>query len=143
MHRAPRGVSGVNVGNKGAGGTGRIQVEKLEDTMKFYGEAYSKGLRTQFSRDSAWWAFDFVSNWMTINFHNMSRQYVYPAVAEWQPKALAAAEAYTTESAKAIQESVVDFWWGLADMLVVRYNDNYFNFPENKPDEVFTIGCER
>lgn len=30
----------------------------------------------------------------------------------------------------------MEAWWALADKLVVRYNDNYLNFPENKPDEV-------
>jgi dipeptidase len=65
--------------------------------MDYYARPYATGLRTEFSRESAWWAFDFVANWMTINFRNMSLSYVYPAVAEWQPKAFDAAAQHTTQ----------------------------------------------
>ena len=96
------------------------QETELEATMDYYSRAYATGVRTEFSRDSAWWAFEFVANWMTINFRNMSASYVYPAVAEWQPKALEAAAEHTTQAATAIQEALVEAWWALADKLVVR-----------------------
>eukprot|EP00976_Prorocentrum_cordatum_P109324 1194999-Prorocentrum_minimum.AAC.10 len=56
------------------------------------------------------WAFDFVSNWMTINFRNMSRTYVYPAVKEWQQKAMRVAEQCDTAAAKELQDSLTAFW---------------------------------
>jgi dipeptidase len=96
------------------------QETELEATMGYYASAYATGVRTEFSRESAWWAFDFVANWMTVNFRNMSVSYVYPAVAEWQPKALEAAAEHTTQAATAIQEALVEAWWALADKLVVR-----------------------
>jgi dipeptidase len=82
--------------------------------MQFYSPYYASGNRFNFTRDSAWWAFDFVSNWMQINFKNMSRVYVYPAVAEWQQKALAVTDLsnHETDAATAFQNSIVQFWYG-------------------------------
>merc|ERR1712194_780099 len=40
----------------------------------------------------------------------------------------------------AIQTDVVTSWWDLASMLLVRYNDYSFNFPEDKPLEQAHIG---
>mmetsp|Transcript_18857 Transcript_18857/g.41296 ORF Transcript_18857/g.41296 Transcript_18857/m.41296 type:complete len:647 (-) Transcript_18857:266-2206(-) len=119
------------------------KMESLKDTMQLYSSYYANGIRDDFSRDSAWWAFDFVSNWMTINFKNMSRTYVYPAVKEWQEKALDAAAMGDTAAAKELQDDLVEFWWGLADKLVVRYNDNYLNFPEWAKPEPYTIGYDQ
>jgi len=112
----------------------------LEETMQFYGSSYAAGIKTNFSRDSAWWAFDFVANWMGLNFHNMSYEYVYPAIQELQPKAMKAAEEGSTAAAREVQELVVKRWWELADTLIERYNDNYWNFPEANPDKVYTVG---
>eukprot|EP00959_Pyramimonas_sp_CCMP1952_P400976 8402226-Pyramimonas_sp.AAC.1 len=33
--------------------------------------------------------------------------------------------------------------WGLADLLVVRYNDNYLNYPEWAEPKVYTIGYDK
>ena len=48
---------------------------------------------------------------MTINFKNMSRTYVYPAVREWQEKALQAAETGDTFAVKKLQDSLAEFWY--------------------------------
>ncbi|KAF4665305.1 hypothetical protein FOZ61_011030 [Perkinsus olseni] len=114
----------------------------LEGSKKLYSSYYQLGNRADFStaRDSAWWAFDFVSNWMNMNYQNMSEQYVKPAIAEWQPKMIAAADAATTTEAMDAQSSVVKAWWDLSDKLVVRYNDGYYSFPESDPEKVFYMG---
>jgi dipeptidase len=40
-------------------------------------ESYAIGSHHEFTRDSAWWAFNFVNNWATINWANM-----YPVIKE-------------------------------------------------------------
>merc|ERR1712139_658110 len=42
-------------------------------------DAYHKGRLEVFSRDSAFWAFNFVSNWMNINYKDMHNLTVGPA----------------------------------------------------------------
>mmetsp|Transcript_20628 Transcript_20628/g.45186 ORF Transcript_20628/g.45186 Transcript_20628/m.45186 type:complete len:662 (+) Transcript_20628:32-2017(+) len=99
-------------------------------------KAYSLGTNREFTRDSSWWAFDFVSNWMQLNYRNMSVEHVYPLIRELQghidkgrhdleardpsPEALGAWQAD-------IQCQVVSRWWQLADFLVAAYNDGFFN----------------
>ena len=43
-----------------------------------YDHSYRKGVNTKFTRDSAWWAFDFVNNQMRVNYNAMSENDVYP-----------------------------------------------------------------
>ncbi|KAF4668254.1 hypothetical protein FOL47_003109 [Perkinsus chesapeaki] len=116
--------------------------DDLEGSKKLYSSYYQEGNRADFStsRDSAWWAFDFVSNWMNMNYQNMSQQYVQPAIAEWQPQMLAAADSANTNETKDAQDAVVKAWWDLSDKLVVRYNDGYYSFPESDPEKVFYMG---
>jgi dipeptidase len=45
---------------------------------------YSKGYDGEFSRDSAWWAFNFVNNYMQLNYRDSSEQDVYPAIKSWE-----------------------------------------------------------
>ncbi|CAE8607539.1 unnamed protein product [Polarella glacialis] len=45
---------------------------------------YQTGQQEIFSRDCAWWAFNFVSNWMTINFQDMMAMHVGPKIKEQQ-----------------------------------------------------------
>merc|ERR1712039_359976 len=39
-----------------------------------------------------------------------------------------------------VQRSDTKQWWELAEMLVIRYNDNHFNFPDNAPTMTASIG---
>jgi dipeptidase len=117
---------------------------------------YKIGIQQQFERESANWAFNFVSNHMGLNYHNMSEEYVYPKRDELQREVFERVEklekslSATNESRETvsivlgnfqteIQEYVVSSWWNLADMLLVRYNDGYFNFPEWAPNSVKII----
>jgi hypothetical protein len=112
----------------------------------------------KFDRNNAWWAFDFVANWMEQSFRNMSKAYVHPMVQNLQASVEAEATAAVRDaesmaeargttpltelsaSQTRIQRRVATTWWGLAEMLVVRYNDGYLNYPENDPESVVHIG---
>jgi dipeptidase len=98
--------------------------------------AYGRGTNRVFSRDSAWWAFDFVMNWMQLNYRNMSLQYVFPIRDEMEAaidsKRLEFEATNPTPAEMArwqvdVQDHVVQSWWELADFLVMAYNDNNFN----------------
>jgi len=98
--------------------------------------AYGLGTNRAFSRDSAWWAFDFVMNWMQLNYRNMSLQYVFPIrdemEADIEANRLQFEATHPTPAAMAtwqvdLQDHVVRSWWELADFLVMAYNDNNFN----------------
>lgn len=123
-------------------------------------ESYGTGSMKSFSFTGgtapAWWAFDFVANWMDLSYHNMSLTYVYPKVESLQrevveqaSKAVEAAAKAPSESARAkalatahtdLQRRVSREWWDFAGMLVVRYNDKFFNWGENLPQGIATIG---
>ena len=123
-----------------------------------FSNRYKIGIQQKFERESANWAFNFVSNHMGLNYRNMSEEYVYPARDELQRTVLERVEKFessllssssnaTRESVSValgnfqteLQEYVVSSWWDLADMLIVRYNDGYFNFPEWAPNSVKII----
>ena len=112
----------------------------MDATRVLYSDRYQQGSKKIFDRYSAWWAFDFVANWMNINYRNMSAEYVYPAVAKWQPIMIEMAASGNDTAITEKTDELIQFWWSLADLLVVRYNDGYFNFPESNPDKVFNTG---
>ena len=112
-------------------------------------DVYGVGNPQKFEwNSSAWWAFDFVSNTMNHNFQNMSEQYVFPLRDSLQSdliekneviqkdmsllaerrefeKAYNLAASFDTRS----QSETVGKWWDLAGLLIVRYNDGFFNYP--------------
>jgi dipeptidase len=105
-----------------------------------------------FDRESAFWAFDFVANWMGLNYRNMSLEVVYPKKAElqwWVLEKAAQAEVRAAQpggdgpadvlgqAQTDIQEHVAVTWWALADTLITRYNDGNYNFPDSHPESVF------
>jgi dipeptidase len=119
-------------------------------------ERFMIGRQQVFDRQSAHWAFNFVANWMSfVNHRNMSLEYVYPKRDELQAMVIAEVEkiehdlasnknqtevsVVLGETQTDLQEQVVSSWWNLADMLVMRYNDGYFNFPEWAPNSVKII----
>jgi len=104
--------------------------------------AYSIGTLQQFSRESAFWAFDFVANWASLaNWRNASGQFVTPLRAQFHKEI--AQEMHAIEQRARVeglgvlaewqtktQQRVVDRWWRLADELVVTYNDGFYNDAE-------------
>jgi len=128
---------------------------------RFDVEAYGTGSQKSFvfsKRDTvrpAWWAFDFVANWMEISYQNMSEQYVYAAVQSTQLRVVEETEEALRKSDKMhaksaakhladyqskLQRNITEEWWALADMLVVRYNDMFYNYPPETPHQVSDIG---
>jgi len=99
-----------------------------------------------FDHDSAWWAFNFVSNWAEKKYSYMypeieARQQFYEErsmqliqktdevavkVLEENPKALSKLlEKVCSENA----EDIVSNWWKLSEYLIVKYNDGYITTP--------------
>jgi len=100
--------------------------------------AYSSGNVRNFSRDSAWWAFNFVANWAgAVNWRNASGDSILPlkwklqgdidrermAVEEQSLTAPSEAAAILGSWQRGMQGRVVERWWRLADELIVKYND--------------------
>uniref|UniRef100_A0A7S2HNW7 Dipeptidase n=1 Tax=Zooxanthella nutricula TaxID=1333877 RepID=A0A7S2HNW7_9DINO len=98
--------------------------------------AYSRGHQSKFDRESAAWAFNFVSNFMNLNYVTMSKEDVYPAIENWQDRIdeqLPSAEKMKGEAlAKwqaSVQEEVAKSWWNMSDFLIMKYNDGRVNSP--------------
>ena len=93
-------------------------------------ESYQRGHLLEFDRKSAFWGFDFVSNWMTMNWRNMSAEDVFPLQQKLQDqldleiKDVVGSDR-ATEWQRSVQRSIVDQWWNLADRVIVKYNDGY------------------
>jgi len=97
---------------------------------------YASGHQGRFSRDAASWAFNFVCNYMQLNYEAMSKGEVYPAIQSWQDRIDGEVEAASRLPVPSlvkwqidIQHRVVDDWWKMADFLVMKYNDQRINHP--------------
>ena len=114
---------------------------------------YQTGDTRVFSRESAWWAFNFVSNWAELKYSYMIRDIrsvqdsvehaeladitlVDAAAMEIMGEDEYGARIYLTQWSIENAESVVDRWWSLADMLIARYDDGYVNSPDDMAVEV-------
>ncbi len=113
---------------------------------------YQIGDPQKFSRDAAWWAFDFVANWARLNFQRMCRVDIQPlqqqlegaqakALDEWDEKARHGCSskeltALCDENAKA----TVGTWWKLADTLIAKYSDGYVNPRPSRPQNLAAVG---
>jgi hypothetical protein len=121
---------------------------RVEQCIWAYQRAYEQAIFSIGNHDprtsrplGIWWAFDLTANWMNLNYQNMSDMYVKPAFKKWQSRVLREILRHPeTATATRLQEDVVKAWWDLYSLLVVRYNDGFFNFPEESPDKVQTIG---
>jgi dipeptidase len=107
-------------------------------------EAFEIGRRDKFDRKSAWWAFDFVSNWANLRYSLIIKDIkkastdfentfleLQPAV-EARAKTLyeenpEACRQYLTKYSNEMAQRVLDDWWALADYLITKYNDGYIN----------------
>lgn len=112
-------------------------------------EAYQIGRRDKFDRRSAWWAFDFVSNWANLRFADMIKDIrqaatdfettffnLQPAVEKraltLYQEAPEACRQYLTNYSNEMAQRVVDDWWTLAEHLIVKYNDGYISLGPNR-----------
>ena len=92
----------------------------------------------QFSRDSAWWAFNFVANYATLRYCYMMKD-INEKQKELEDAAYEAVDAYSEDTLQKnrknmnthdltafcndIVEKVVASWWELSERLIVKYND--------------------
>ncbi len=109
-------------------------------------ESFAKGMRggsyDVFSRESAWWAFNFVSNWADLKYSYMIEDIkavrdpleeeffaVQPTVEktalELHEQDAELARRFLTTYSNSCATRVVDAYWKLASQLVGRYADGY------------------
>lgn len=108
-------------------------------------QAYQIGDPQKFSRDAAWWAFDFVANWSRLNFQRMNRIDIQPLQKELEDMQTALLKEWDerfktggdlrelTDWSCKNAERVLARWWELADRLVAKYSDGYINPTPSRP----------
>jgi dipeptidase len=97
--------------------------------------AFTRGHNQKYEKSSAWWAFNFVNNWMQLNYKGMSEDDVLPRRKAWQDRmdserleevssadGKVDVEKLARKQTSLMQELVAD-WWSLADMLIAKWND--------------------
>jgi len=95
-----------------------------------------------FSRESAWWAFNFVSNYANLKYSEMIKDikatyepmeaeffklqpYIEKAATDLYAKDPELAKEFITQYTNSAANKVVDAWWKLASTLAARYTDGY------------------
>lgn len=116
-------------------------------------ESYETGARDRFDRDSAWWAFNFVSNWADLKFSYMiedikaeqdkfEKEFIAmqptidKAAADLYEQDPELARQFLTDYTMSNLEKVENRWWELAEELVYKYHDGYINYE----DDVKSVG---
>ncbi|RPJ40308.1 MAG: hypothetical protein EHM19_13880, partial [Candidatus Latescibacterota bacterium] len=114
---------------------------------------FATGSLDRFSWDSAWWVFNFVSNWSQLRYADMSPEVeavrgelegdflaVRPAIEKTALDLLrddpALARRFLTEHSAAGAERVTARWRELAEHLVTKYNHGYVQREAGKPEEM-------
>jgi len=110
-------------------------------------ESFTTGTRSEYDENSAWWVFNFVSNWADLKFSYMikdikeKQQEIESKEFAFQPAIEAAAlvlheqdpelaKAYLTDYSINNAEAVVEEWRELGKFLVMKYIDGYVNVPK-------------
>jgi len=106
---------------------------------------YRHGRAEIYSRDSAFWAFNFVANWMNLNYQLSNEKVVAPAVKKNQEMVLASVDAFVASedaSSKSkdgfnamqsdLQNNVVDAWRKVGDIIIAQFSDGVYRTPEMK-----------
>ena len=116
-------------------------------------ESYTTGTLQQFTRDSAWWAFNFVANYANLRWSYMIKdiqavqQEIEDLTFQLQPAIEATAlelmktnpglvGKYLTNYCVGNAETNIKKWWRLADFLVTKYNDGYIQDEKGNPQEI-------
>ena len=109
----------------------------------------AEGKRAEFDRDSAFWAFQFVSNWANLRWDAMMKDIrtaqkdyedeeflkqgsIEKHAADLYKKNPAEAVAFLTDYSNTNAVKVVDGWWKLGWTLVGKYHDGYITEPSGK-----------
>eukprot|EP00126_Sphaerothecum_destruens_P005198 Sdes_comp18633_c0_seq1m8825 len=108
------------------------------------------GRMHEFSTDSAWWAFDFLSNYILDSHYSKMIPFVREAQNKYEKEAqqkdleiiskvqnmtqhgesLEQIEAFLGNMTSKWADVVVKAWWELSGYLAVKYNDNFNNIPK-------------
>ncbi|MBN2170908.1 MAG: C69 family dipeptidase [Candidatus Krumholzibacteriota bacterium] len=116
-------------------------------------ESFARGRLGAFDWDSAWWVFNFVSNFTNLKYSYMIEDVqtvqrelegdllaLQPAVEETAARLLKGdpdlARRYLTDYCVSHGEMVVDRWRALGEHLVCKYNDGYVKDEEGEPQAV-------
>jgi len=117
-------------------------------------KCYQTGSLSQFTRDSAWWIFNFVANYTNLRYKDMIQDVqkvqtdledlefqLQPAIEttarhllKSNPQLL---EKYLTNYCVSNAETVVKKWKQLGDFLITKYNDGYV---QEKPGRAKEVG---
>ncbi|KAF4696979.1 hypothetical protein FOZ60_013330 [Perkinsus olseni] len=119
---------------------------RADTDWKGVDKSYKRGLLLEFDDKSAFWAFQFVSNWLNMNFKNMSEQVVFPMrqkmqdlvdveLAKMDELAANNATKKVEKAQRKLQKHVVDEWWSMGRKLIAMYNDGYYNRLPTKDTE--------
>ncbi len=115
-------------------------------------EAYTQGSMQAFSRDSAWWTFNFVANYANLRYSDMIQdiQKVQKEIEDLEFNLQPAIEqaaldlmgsnpqivpAFLTRYCLSNAQMNLDRWWKLADLLITKYNDGYVHDGQGRPRE--------
>ena len=105
-------------------------------------KAYSEGKRHVFDRSSAWWAFNFVSNWANLKYNymikdiNAEQKRIENALFSSQKSVEEKAQGLYKQSPKKAAEYLTKYcsenmdkiakdWWKLSERLIGKYCDGY------------------
>jgi dipeptidase len=125
----------------------------LYTTITELPEAYTKGSIQSFSRDSAWWTFNFVANYANLRYSDMivDIQKVQKEIEDMefslQPSIEQSAlnllssnpqmiPVFLTRYCVSNAQMNLDRWWKLAEFLITKYNDGYVQDEKGHPREV-------
>ncbi|MEN8152824.1 MAG: C69 family dipeptidase [Acidobacteriota bacterium] len=117
-------------------------------------ESYTRGALKKFSRDSAWWAFNFVANYANLRWSYMIKDIkkvqkeiedsefdMQPVVEDIAKKLLnenkeGLLSQYLTDYCVENGEKNIKKWWKLSEFLITKYNDGYIQNEKNRPREI-------
>jgi dipeptidase len=125
----------------------------LYTTITELPEAYTRGSIQSFSRDSAWWAFNFVANYANLRYSDMildiqkvqkeieDLEFNLQSIIEQTALNLLSSHrqiipVFLTRYCVSNARMNLDRWWKLADFLITKYNDGYVQDEKGDPREV-------
>jgi dipeptidase len=111
--------------------------------------SYQVGDPQKFSRDAAWWAFDFVANWARLNFQRMVQVDIQPlqkqledaevhVLLKWDQEAEKKdfSRKRLTQLSDENSNTILTDWWALADQLIAKYSDGFINQKPTRPQNL-------
>jgi len=115
--------------------------------------SYTRGTLKKFSRESAWWAFNFVANYANLRWSYMIKDIqkvqnqiedlefeLQPFVEQTASSLLkndpALLKKFLTKYCVDNAEMNIKKWWDLGDYLIPKYNDGYIKNDDGRPQEI-------